>query len=91
MKVLDFINEYVDCMNERDFFNTLNTLADLYALSLSRIGIKSGEDIHDSTLLSGFLLQEIKETGAGRYTLAKEPSIGTLRFLNMMIAKKGMR
>lgn len=90
MRVLDFINDYADCMNERDFFNTLNTLADLYALSLSRIGIKSGEDIHNSTLLSGFLLQEIKATGAGRYALAKEPSISALRFINSMVKRQGI-
>lgn len=73
MRILDFIQEKSDCMNETDFFGILDTLTDAYGNALHRCGIHSTGSISEQALLHNFFLQEIKKAADGSYVFVYDP------------------
>jgi hypothetical protein len=69
MKVINFIQEYADCMNETDYFKILYALADDYGAALRKNGITGKDNLADKALFSSFLMQEITKQDNGRYLL----------------------
>ncbi|MDL2218572.1 hypothetical protein LJC27_07930 [Christensenellaceae bacterium OttesenSCG-928-M15] len=72
MKIIDFVQEYSDCMNETDYFNILYALADDYGAALRKKGITNKSGVTDRVLLSSFLMQDITKLENGRYAFARK-------------------
>ena len=71
MKVIDFIKEKADSMNEKDYFSILYLLADQYGFALREKGFAPSCGLSDRRLLTGFLMQDIHPLDNGKYTLLK--------------------
>lgn len=70
MRVMDFIQQKYDSMNETDFLREIDALADQYAQALRNM--PEQEDLHNvpgQVLLASFLLQEITVSGRGEHLL----------------------
>lgn len=73
MKVIDFVQDKSDCMNEKDFLNVLNALADQFVAIFALKRYQRGDGVSAQLLIANFLMQDIEETTPGKYTFMQRP------------------